>query len=174
MKKKLPAVLLAVLLLVCIGFWQACKIPTWVSTVEGIAEIVVPIASQVAGIVDPAAAPIAQEVVAAFQVFIKALDQYKSSPNATTLQAVQAAFATAAANVQNLENSINLTGHVPEVVTSVLALVSTAVNEIANALPTTATTAKLRAAPPRHFSGDDIKAQFNALTAKHPQLHAIP
>jgi len=174
MKKKFVVPALLAVLAVCLATWQACKIPSWVSTVEGIAKVAVPIAGQIADVVDPAATPIVKEVVDAFNVFIKALDQYKADPNATTLQAVESAFAVAAANVQALENAVNASGHVPEVVAAVIGLISTMVNEIASDLPATPATKKFRTAAAKHFTGDDFLAQFNALAAKYPQLHAIP
>jgi len=168
-KQALPVVLLFCILV------ASCKIPAWVGVAEGIAKVAAPMIASVVDIVDPALAPQAKQAQDAFNVLITAFDQYKADPNATTLQAIQSAFAVAAANVSQLLTAVGASGTVPAEVSEILQLVSAAVSEIAALIPevsTPALTAKFPA-PVKHWTAKDFVREYNKIAKGNPKLHAL-
>ena len=65
---------------------SACKVPAWVNTVESDAEVAVPIAASLIGVIDPALAPLVAAIESGFSALTKTLDAFKSSPTATNLR----------------------------------------------------------------------------------------
>jgi hypothetical protein len=131
MKRAFLGVLLASVL-----WWEACKVPAWVSQAEQDAEVAVPIAASLVDVVDPALAPLVTLIENGFNALVKTLDTYKSLPTATNLQAVQAAFAAVNANVAQLESAAQIKNATTQsTVTGVVALLTQAVTEIAALVP---------------------------------------
>ncbi len=167
MKRATVGVLLASVML-----WQGCTVPSWVNTAEQDAAVAAPIAASLVDVIDPALAPVVTLVEDGFNALVKTLDAYKASPTATNLQAVQAAFEAVNGNVQQLENAAQIKNATTQTtVTSVVALLTQAVTEIAALVPPAAATASMQAqvansAKVKHWHAKDFKKAFNKI-AKH-------
>jgi len=114
----------------------ACTTPSWVNTVEADAQVAAPIAGSLVDIIDPALAPQVTLIENDFNALVKTLDTYKTSPTATNLQAVQAAFAAVNANVAQLESAAQIKNPASQAkVAAVVQLLAQAVTEIAAVVP---------------------------------------
>jgi hypothetical protein len=180
MKRTILGVLLASIL----GF-AACKIPTWVNTVESDAEVAAPIAASLIDVIDPPLAPLVTLIENGFNVLVKTLDTYKAAPTASSLQAVQAAFAAVSANVQQLESAAQIKNAGSQTtVTAVVQLLTQAVTEIAALVPQNAglgvrgsglgkTEAQIpnSASPtPKGWKAKDFKREFNKIVKGDPRF----
>jgi soluble cytochrome b562 len=170
------------ILLASVMVWQACTVPAWVSTAEQDAEVAVPIAASLVDVIDPALAPVVTLVEDGFSALVKTLDAFKSSPTASNLQAVQAAFEAVNGNVQQLESAAQIKNATTQTtVTSVVALLTQAVTEIAAQVPPApalsgtvpaAQTAAIQNAQiqnsrvVKHWKAKDFKRAYNNI-AKH-------
>ncbi len=174
MKRPILGVLLASVMI-----WQACTIPAWVNTAEQDAEVAAPIAASLVDVIDPALAPVVTLVEDGFSALAKTLDTYKASPTATNLQAVQSAFEAVNGNVQQLENAAQIKNATTQsTVTSVVALLTQAVTEIAALVPPAATTASMKArvansAKAKHWKAKDFKRAYNKLAKKDHRLKKL-
>ncbi len=160
-------------LLASVMVWQACTVPAWVNTAEQDAEVAAPIAASLVDVIDPALAPVVTLVEDGFNALVKTLDAYKASPTATNLQAVQAAFEAVNGNVQQLESAAQIKNATTQTtVTSVVALLTQAVTEIAALVPPAAATAAIQNAQihnsrmVKHWNAKDFKRAYNKI-AKH-------
>ncbi len=174
MKRAILGVLLASVMV-----WQACTIPAWVNTAEQDAEVAVPIAASLVDVIDPALAPVVTLVEDGFSALVKTLDAYKASPTATNLQAVQAAFEAVNGNVQQLESAAQIKNAATQTtVTSVVALLTQAVTEIAALVPPAAATTSMQArvanpAKVNHWKAKDFKRAFNKIAKKDHRLKKL-
>jgi len=150
----------------------ACAVPTWVSTAEAIAQTAVPIAGSIVDIIDPALGPLVSIIESGFNALVKTLDAYKAQPTASSLQAVQAAFAAVNQNVAQLEAAAQIKNPgTATVVASVVQLLNQAVVEIAALIPPAAASAVMGAEAPRltvqrqakGWTAKDFKRQFNQI-----------
>ena len=169
---------LGVVLASVVGF-QACTVPAWVNTVESDAEIAAPIAASLIDVIDPALAPLATLIQTSFNALIKTLDTFKSSPTATHLQAVQAAFAAVDANVAQLENAAQIKNVATQAtVAAVVQLLTQAVTEIAALVPPPAAAAlptplsKVQGQA-KGWKAKDFKRQFNAIIKGDPRFKPL-
>jgi hypothetical protein len=139
----------AAVLLAVLGV-AACTVPAWVNTVEADAKIAAPIAASLIDVIDPALAPVVTAVEAGFNALAKTLDDYKASPTATNLQAVQSAFNAVNANIAQLESAAQIKNPATQTtVTEVVQLLDQAVTEIAALVPASQGADKLLAATTR-------------------------
>ncbi len=176
MKRAILGVLLASVMV-----WQACVIPAWVNTAEQDAEVAVPIAASLVDVIDPPLAPVVTLVEDGFSALVKTLDAYKASPTATNLQAVEAAFEAVNGNVQQLENAAQIKNAATQTtVTSVVALLTQAVTEIAALVPAAQSAAipnvripNSGAAPVKHWKAKDFKRAYNQIAKRDKRLKKL-
>ncbi len=176
MKRAILGVLLASVMV-----WQACAVPAWVNTAEQDAEVAAPIAASLVDVIDPALAPVVTLVEDGFSALVKTLDAYKASPTATNLQAVQSAFEAVNGNVQQLENAAQIKNATTQsTVTSVVALLTQAVTEIAALVPPAAATAAgipntriPNSGTVKHWKAKDFKRAYNRIAKHDSRLHKI-
>jgi hypothetical protein len=115
---------------------SACTIPAWVNTVGSDAEVAVPIAASLIGVIDPALAPLVSAIKAGFDALTKTLDGFKSAPTDSNLQAVQSAFAAVNSNVAELESAAHIKNAATKTtVTAVVQLLTQVITEIAAQVP---------------------------------------
>jgi hypothetical protein len=152
----------------------ACKIPAWVDTAEGLAKIAVPVATAIVSAVDPALAPVAVGVEAAFKALIATFDAYKKEPNDTALQSVQAALGAVNANITALEDAAHIKDpNSAQKVTQIVDLLNQAVIEIGALIPPpTAAQMQLprKAGVATGLSPDGLKQEFNTIVQGDPVL----
>lgn len=166
-------------LLASVMVWQGCTVPSWVNTAEQDAAVAAPIAASLVDVIDPALAPVVTLVEDGFNALVKTLDAFKASPTATNLQAVQAAFEAVNGNVQQLENAAQIKNVTTQTtVTSVVALLTQAVTEIAALVPPAAATASMQArvansAKVKHWRAKDFKKAFDKIAAKDHRLKKL-
>jgi len=147
----------------------ACTVPAWVNTVEADAEVAAPIAASLVDVIDPALAPLVTVIENGFNALINTLNTYKSSPTATNLQAVQAAFKAVDANVAQLESAAQIkNATTASTVTAVVQLLAQAVTEIAAQVPAAPATGaqishlKLQTSGAvKGWKAKDLKREFN-------------
>ena len=156
---------------------SACTIPAWVNTVESDAEVAVPIAASLIGVIDPALAPLVAAIESGFSALTKTLDAFKSSPTATNLQAVQSAFVAVNSNVAQLESAAQIKNAATKTtITEVVQLLTQVVTEIAALVPAdvhsklTIQDSKIAAGAPVRATGQakgwkagDFKREFNKI-----------
>ncbi len=158
----------------------ACTVPAWVNTVEADAKIAAPIAASLIDVIDPALAPVVTAVEAGFNALVTALDDYKSSPTGTNLQAVQAAFNSVNTNIALLESAAQIKNTVTRTtVTAVVQLLDQAVTEIAALVPSTQSANLKLEAPcplsqaPKGWTAKDLKKQFNLIVKGDPRFKPL-
>ncbi len=158
----------------------ACTAPPWVNTVEAEAKIAAPIAASLIDVIDPSLAPIVTLVETAFDALAKTLDDYKASPTATNLQAVQAAFNAVSANVAQLETAAQVKNTATRTtVTEVVQLLDQAVTEITALVPPSqSANLKLQvpntlAQTPKGWTAKDFKEQFNLIVKGDPRFKPL-
>ena len=140
----------------------ACAVPAWVNTVESDAEVAVPIAASLIGVIDPPLAPLVMAIQKGFTALVDTLNTYKSSPTATHLQAVQAAFHAVDSNVAQLESAAHIKNPATQAtVTAVVQLLAQAVAEIAALVPGSVN-AKLKIQDSRMTAGAPLQVQGQA------------
>jgi len=177
MKPKAKKLVVTAILAATLGI-MACGLPTWVSVAEGFAKIAVPIAGSIVDLVAPELSALVTIIENGFTALTNTLDTYKAQPNATNLQAIQAAVTALNLNITKLENAAQIKNpNTDKIVKGVVALIGQLINSIAAQVPATATTkmtVKLNRAAPSPMTADDFKAKFNTLTAGDPRFHPLP
>ena len=153
----------------------ACAAPAWINTAEADAEVAVPIAASLVDVIDPPLAPLVSLIQKGFTALVDTLNTYKSTPSATNLQAVQAAFQAVDAHVAQLESAAQIKNSATQAtVTQVVQLLAQVVTEIAAQVPKNAglgiraagrgteSSAPLRVqGQARGWKAGDFKQQFN-------------
>ena len=166
----------------------ACAVPAWVNTVESDAEVAVPIAASLIGVIDPPLAPLVMAIQKGFTALVDTLNTYKSSPTATHLQAVQAAFHAVDSNVAQLESAAHIKNPATQAtVTAVVQLLAQAVTEISALVPagaaqaggsgaggTTLAISNSRRVAAKGLTAKDLKRQFNQIVRGDPRFHPLP
>jgi hypothetical protein len=155
----------------------ACAVPAWVNVAEGFAKIGVPIAGSIVSLVAPQLSPLVAIIESGFTALTNTLDSYKAQPNATNLQAVQAAVTALNQNIAQLEDAAQIKNPDTDAkIKGVVALISDLITAIANQVPATPGTkmaAKLGRGASTRMKVADFKNQFNALTAGDPRFRPL-
>ena len=174
---KIRTLIIATALASCLWL-QACAVPAWVNDAENIAKTIVPIAGSIVDIVDPALAPAVTIAEGAFQALVKALDDYKAQPNATTLQAVQSAFTAVNDNVAALVTAAQVKDSTTKAqVIGIVGLLDQAVAELAALVPPAAAAqVSVRAtatAPALGWKAGDFKRAYNDIVKGDPRFKKL-
>jgi hypothetical protein len=170
MKKKTATV--ALWLLFSMFALVACTPPKWFNTAEALANIGATSMQEIVSVADPALATQAQKVEQDFQAVENAINDFIKQPTDTALQTVQAVFNTLVQDEDSLLAAFNVSNqHTDTVIKAVLAIVDSAVNQIANLIPTSASPAlsasararvdKVHAAHLKLLTAKDLKKDFN-------------
>ena len=171
MKKAVLATVLAS------SFWlNACTVPSWVTTVESDATVAAQIALGLVTIVDPALIPLVTAINTGLTAIDKATAQFKASPTATNLQALQALVASVQGNLTEFESAAQIkNAGAQDEVAGIVSVLSAAVNEIAAQVPASASAASLKGSSTtaKAYGGEYFKKQFNEIAKRDQRLKEL-
>ncbi len=170
MNKKTATV--ALWLLFSVFTMVACTPPKWFNTVEALANVGATSMEEIVSVADPALAGKAKTVEQDFEAVESAVNTFIKQPTDTALETVQAVFNTLVEDEDSLLAAFNVSNqNTDAVIKAVLAIVDSAVDQIANLIPSAASPAlaarararvdKAHAAHPRLLTATDLKKSFN-------------
>jgi hypothetical protein len=181
-KKHLLARFLPFALLVAlVSSIAACTVPSWVNTVESIAQTAIPIAAQIVAIADPALGPYVIKASDLLTALIAALDTYKANlkakagagQEATDIQAIQAASAALQSNESSIMTALKASPKQDATVSAVVSILNAAINAIASYIPQPSTGNMAARSTPSTLTADEIKKQFDQAIAGDKRFHPI-
>jgi hypothetical protein len=139
---------------------------------EKIARVALPIVEGVASIVGVPAGSALGQVVNDLNLLISLFDKYQATPNAGTLQRIQAGLNTVNADISQILPAAHIENSATQnKVAAILELVTSEFSNVASLVPSSSTSlsqpARRAATPKLPFTAKQFKAQYNKIvTAK--------